>query len=368
MVSFIIYSGGRWEVVNGRMEYVVDSSCKRRGFEIDANIPYLSFLNVVSDVCEIPNITRLSYKMSAFDDAIDIFNDRDVSFLFKVALQNPYEVLKLYVVDEPGVGSSSNAHLNEIPSNDSKVPDLNVSLENFDHYTPYGCFGNFNDEKAENEEFDGKPSPELFSELTKTSSVFSEGSVFRNKDELKLQLGNFCLSERFSYKVDRSSKTRYEISCVVDDCDWQFRSRSVQSSGTFYVTFFNNNHTCSKTQTHPHLRQANPQVIGNILKHQLRDARRVYRGNEIVQDFRDRFKVDISYTQAWRGKCHALELLQGNSKQSFSELPFYCYNLRNANPGTVTEIRTDEDNRFEMLFIAIGATVSKIFLPIFIPT
>ncbi|KAM0019757.1 putative MULE transposase domain-containing protein [Helianthus debilis subsp. tardiflorus] len=66
--------------------------------------------------------------------------------------------------------------------------------------------------------------------------------------------------------------------------------------------------------------------------------------------------------QAWRGKCHALELLQGTSRDSFAELPIYCYNLERANPGTVTHIWIDDESWFEMVFVAIGAAVRS-FMP-----
>ncbi|GJQ91681.1 transposase, MuDR, MULE transposase domain protein [Tanacetum coccineum] len=38
-------------------------------------------------------------------------------------------------------------------------------------------------------------------------------------------------------------------------------------------------------------------------------------------------------------------------------LPYYCFNLERKNEGTVTRIKTDENGVFEMLFIAIGASI-----------
>ncbi|KAE8657030.1 Ergosterol28 isoform 1 [Hibiscus syriacus] len=84
---------------------------------------------------------------------------------------------------------------------------------------------------------------------------------------------------------------------------------------------------------------------------------RVYRGHEIMTDMNARFKISISYSQAWRAKCYALELLRGSPEASFAQLPAYCHNLKLKNPGSVTHIKTDRDGRFELLFIAIGATI-----------
>ncbi|KAE8658976.1 hypothetical protein F3Y22_tig00116965pilonHSYRG00537 [Hibiscus syriacus] len=90
---------------------------------------------------------------------------------------------------------------------------------------------------------------------------------------------------------------------------------------------------------------------------QLIVTQKVYRGHEIMTDMNARFKISISYSQAWRAKCYALELLRGSPEASFAQLPAYCHNLKLKNPGSVTHIKTDRDGRFELLFIAIGATI-----------
>ncbi|KAJ0529556.1 putative transposase, MuDR, plant, MULE transposase domain-containing protein [Helianthus annuus] len=191
----------------------------------------------------------------------------------------------------------------------------------------------------------------------KPFQTFIFSHVFNNKEDMKLELGKKCLLEHFEFKVDRSSKTRYQVSCLVDGCGWRFRARSFGDSGVFFVKSFNDKHTCSKTLTYPHVRQANPHVVAHYLKEPLKDSGRIYRCNEIVKDFRQRFQVEITTSQAWRGKSLALELLQGSSRESFAELPLYCYNLERANPGSVTHIKTDHERRFEMVFVAIGAAI-----------
>ncbi|KAE8690492.1 Tubby-like F-box protein 11 [Hibiscus syriacus] len=87
------------------------------------------------------------------------------------------------------------------------------------------------------------------------------------------------------------------------------------------------------------------------------DDNEVYRGHEIMTDMNARFKISISYSQAWRAKCYALELLRGSPEASFAQLPAYCHNLKLKNPGSVTHIKTDRDGCFKLLFIAIGAAI-----------
>nr|GFB13272.1 transposase, MuDR, MULE transposase domain protein [Tanacetum cinerariifolium] len=42
-------------------------------------------------------------------------------------------------------------------------------------------------------------------------------------------------------------------------------------------------------------------------------------------------------------------------EESFSELPLYCHNLKLKNQWTITHIETDDEDRFEIFFLAVGA-------------
>ncbi|XP_021986468.1 uncharacterized protein LOC110882872 [Helianthus annuus] len=283
-IRLVVYNSGKWEIVNGKLEYVADADSSRRGLEIEPNLSYTALLRFCT-------------------------------------------------------GSSSFS-----PPKKFLVPDLNFCT----------------DEESYDVVNDYQPNPDnSFENCLRSSSItFEPGHVFNNKEDMKLELGKKCSLEHFEFKVDRSSKTRYQVSCLVDGCVWRFRARSFGDSGVFFVKSFNDKHTCSKTLTYPHVRQANPNVVAHYLKERLKDSGRIYRCNEIVKDFRQRFQVEITTSQAWRGKSLALELLQGSSRDSFAELPFYCYNLERANPGSVTHIKTDDERRFEMVFVAIGAAVT----------
>nr|GEX75940.1 hypothetical protein [Tanacetum cinerariifolium] len=87
------------------------------------------------------------------------------------------------------------------------------------------------------------------------------------------------------------------------------------------------------------------------------ESSRIYRGKEIMTDMKARFKVDISYFQAWRAKCYALKLLRGTPEESFAELPLYCHNLKVKNSRTITHIETHDQDRFEIFFLAVGDAI-----------
>nr|GEZ87753.1 hypothetical protein [Tanacetum cinerariifolium] len=91
------------------------------------------------------------------------------------------------------------------------------------------------------------------------------------------------------------------------------------------------------------------------------ESSRIYRRKKIMTDMKARFKIDISYSQAWRAKCYALKLLRGTPEESFAELTLYCHNLKVKNPGTITHIETDDQDRFENFFLAVGDAI-RIFV------
>nr|XP_043639460.1 uncharacterized protein LOC122610545 [Erigeron canadensis] len=186
-----------------------------------------------------------------------------------------------------------------------------------------------------------------------------KGDCFDTKEDLKIALYTKCVEDDYQLVVSRSDKHRFETKCKIDQkgCTWRMMSRRVKNCEMFQVTTFIDQHTCSRTQLYPHHRQANKKVLGGFLAELMFVKGRVYKGHEIMTDINARFKINISYSQAWRAKCYALELLRGSPEASFAQLPAYCHNLKLKNPGSVTHIKTDRDGRFELLFIAIGAAI-----------
>ena len=107
----------------------------------------------------------------------------------------------------------------------------------------------------------------------------------------------------------------------------------------------------------PHHRQAEARALGQLMRSKFVMIDRIYRPKEIIVDIADRYKIDISYSQAWRARNWAINSLRGSPEESFMLLPDYCYNLQRTNPGTITAIETDDDHRFTNFFMALGCTV-----------
>lgn len=72
--------------------------------------------------------------------------------------------------------------------------------------------------------------------------------------------------------------------------------------------------------------------------------------------------LTVSYWKCWKAKELAIASAQGTEESSFKLLSLSFFVLETANPGTVTHIETELDEkglvRFKYAFMALGATIS----------
>ncbi|KAK2658118.1 hypothetical protein Ddye_011170 [Dipteronia dyeriana] len=127
------------------------------------------------------------------------------------------------------------------------------------------------------------------------------GEVFPSKKQLQLQLGSYCLANRFQIRVFKSDTTRYQVWCIVEDCSWKMRAARVQNSDYFRIRKFCNHHTCSTEARFPHQRQASARVIGENIKDKFHDHR-LYKPKEIVHDIQREFGISCNYQKGYRAR------------------------------------------------------------------
>ncbi|XP_013694559.1 protein FAR1-RELATED SEQUENCE 6-like [Brassica napus] len=70
------------------------------------------------------------------------------------------------------------------------------------------------------------------------------------------------------------------------------------------------------------------------------------------------YGIDIDYWKAYKVLVHARELERGTWESGYEYLPFYLQKIEAANPGTITKLVCDEEDRFRYLFIAFGACIT----------
>ncbi|XP_020424539.1 uncharacterized protein LOC109950380 [Prunus persica] len=103
--------------------------------------------------------------------------------------------------------------------------------------------------------------------------------------------------------------------------------------------------------------QATAALVATSLKRKLKDCRTIYTPSDIMRDVKHNFGCTIHYSKAWKARELALLSIRGSAEEAYYILPAYCYELERMNPGTKTHIRTDENNHFVYLFMAVGAYI-----------
>ena len=201
------------------------------------------------------------------------------------------------------------------------------------------------------------PGPSITPGDVGTPTTFKVMDIFPGKDVLVDAFRRHAIENGYQYKVLYSTKVRWEITCIHDSCRWRARAIKIKDCDYFQLRRMDDRHTCPRDQIRPHHRQAGARALGQLLKTVFVMVDRVYRPKEIISDMADRYRIDISYSQAWRAKNWAMNALRGSAEESFLLLPEYCHNLKLRNPGTVTYIQTDADDRFDFFFMSLGCSI-----------
>ncbi|KAL5565013.1 hypothetical protein UlMin_028177 [Ulmus minor] len=161
-----------------------------------------------------------------------------------------------------------------------------------------------------------------------------EHRVFRSKKELMTCLSITSMREKFQYKVFKSNTRFIVVQCVHPSCLWRVRANKLIESEYWMVTKHVKKHTCPtdfKTVRH---RQATSWVVGECIKRKLVNPGRVFRPRDVMDDMKQKYGVELSYSVAWRGRECAYE------------------NLR-----LVVNLEVTDGNTFQYLFIAFAASI-----------
>ncbi|KAK3222221.1 hypothetical protein Dsin_009246 [Dipteronia sinensis] len=122
------------------------------------------------------------------------------------------------------------------------------------------------------------------------------GELFESKQQLQSQLGRYTFANRFQIRVMKSDITRYQVRCIVEECNWRLRAVKVANSDYFQIRRFDHEHTCSNEARFPLHRQASARVIKEHIKEKFLDHR-LYKPKEIIQDIQTEFGISCSYNK-----------------------------------------------------------------------
>ncbi|KAL5567602.1 hypothetical protein UlMin_024177 [Ulmus minor] len=185
-----------------------------------------------------------------------------------------------------------------------------------------------------------------------------ENRVFRSKKELMTCLSIMSMRKKFQYKVFKSNTSFIVVRCVHPSCSWRVRANKLIESEYWMVTKHVNKHTCPTDFKTTRRRQATSWVVGECIKRRFINPGRVFRPRDVMDDMKQRYGVELSYSVAWRGRECAYENLRlGTPEQSYNLLPGYLHMLMQTNPGSVVNLEVTDGNKFQYLFIAFAASI-----------
>ena len=106
--------------------------------------------------------------------------------------------------------------------------------------------------------------------------ILKEGLVFSCKQTVKHVISHYALQNHFSFKVDKSCRRNYFISCVNEKCSWVFKSSSIMNTDAFKVRKFYNVHSCPIEERFTEHRQASSTFLANIIKKKFAISKQPY--------------------------------------------------------------------------------------------
>ncbi|GAA0144293.1 hypothetical protein LIER_04781 [Lithospermum erythrorhizon] len=182
--------------------------------------------------------------------------------------------------------------------------------------------------------------------------IVGVGQEFRSVNEFRELLQKYAIAHRFIYKLEKNDTIRASGRCVSEGCSWMIDASYVSASDSFKIKKFNGSHTCKRDS----LKTPGKNWLVSVIKDKLQDdpnKKPKVITKEILRDF----GIKLSYTQVWRGIEDVRGKIQGSSEESYNQLPYMCEKIVEKNPGSVAKIITDNDNRFQSLFVSFYAAV-----------
>ncbi|XP_070017675.1 uncharacterized protein [Nicotiana sylvestris] len=163
----------------------------------------------------------------------------------------------------------------------------------------------------------------------------------------------------FEFKVVRSSSTRYSLKCNDDRCGWCVRAFRIKDSTLFKIVKIEKNHDYSVNTMKADQRHATSKLISGYIIDNLRDPRFEVTPAFVMVEMQKLHGLDIGYHKAWRAIQLAFALIRGTPEENYELLSSYLYMVRSKNPGTYTNIKIDDNNRFLYMFHAYGSSISS---------
>nr|KAJ0207769.1 hypothetical protein LSAT_V11C500254770 [Lactuca sativa] len=187
------------------------------------------------------------------------------------------------------------------------------------------------------------------------------GEKYANQTELRFCLTNYAVHNGYPIKVTKSSSTRLQAKCGLDNkgkrCTFKLWASWMNKEKSFQIKGLNNNHTCVREYKHATL--VNPDWIAKQFLKKL-CVRPKMKAREMKEEIKKKFLCIVSKGQCYRAKRKAQEILTGKLSEHYARIWEYGGEIIRSNPGSTAKVGVDikEDGssvfkRFYVCFKAI---------------
>ncbi|XP_018435571.1 uncharacterized protein LOC130505574 [Raphanus sativus] len=201
-----------------------------------------------------------------------------------------------------------------------------------------------------------RESPMSMSDLR--SFKFDVGQNYDSKDALERRLKICSVVHKFDFDVIASTRTLLFVKCWLKGCTWKLRATPIGNSFKFTVRVYVDEHTCSITERSSRSRQATPEILGLLYKDYIGAVEPSVLPSHVSTALNMSFGIKMDYWKSHRTLLVARDLVMGSLESGYEQLPTYLHMIRISNPGTLTRLEVDTNNRFKYLFLAFGASIS----------
>ena len=154
--------------------------------------------------------------------------------------------------------------------------------------------------------------------------IMAEGQAFVDAEQFRRVLKSHAIATKRSFTYKKNERERVVVVCSDKECSWKIRASLHKSDGSFGIRTCNLNHTCGadnlKQRGHP---KADANWIAGLIKEKLRGEPN-YATRSAMNDIHRALGVEVPYHRAWLGKEIALREINGDDRQSFDKLRWYC--------------------------------------------
>ena len=134
--------------------------------------------------------------------------------------------------------------------------------------------------------------------------------------KLQKKVSMLAMRKNFEFKVKKSMMDLLVLACIDMKCNWWLHATKLSRSTFFKIKKYIGQHTCLSYVLQRKHRQASSWLIAQWIKSKFKELDCVYKPNEIKQDMKLEFEINICYDKVTRPYPKQI-LSQKNSTKNF---------------------------------------------------